>query len=698
MLRGALCALAGCLLCAGARGSELETLAGFDAAPGDEQRIIRYIADRLGGGEIDNTGSLTVSFGDGAPHLLLAAGVDEPGFVVSAIDEEGYLRLTAAAEPRPRYDFDKLFAGRHVHVTTGAGKTLNGAVAAPSVHFASGGSFSSSKGLFVDIGVAAVQEAAEAGVAILDRVTLAKQPAWLSADVLGAAWLSSRWGSAVLLALAERLRGEPPAGRVTLAFVTRQHYGNAGLRRVLERTRPERAILLTPRGGSVAGTAAVSGFSAALADELRKLAADADYDLEKKPPENPSFGPFAGAGAWSGVEQAVVLFPAVRNGGSPVESVSAMELARLTGLLEAAVGLPPRPAGDIARRFRESGAKPTVNVQDARSDFERTVRSLVAAAGVSGSEGAVRALLREAAAEAAGSEAVHSDGKGNLIVRLGKGERPGAVFVAHMDEIGFTVRRIASSGAVFADAVGGGDAGIFAWRPVAIHTAAGPRPAQMTRNGSIELAAASADEVAAQGIAAGDGVTVPKTYRRLLGSRVSARSLDDRLGCAVLLEALRRLARRSRGAAGSVWFAFSVEEEIGMAGAAHLAAAARPARVYPLDTFVTSDTPLEDRRIAYARLGAGPVLRALDNSGLTPRAEVRRVAAAARRNNIPLQIGVTAGGNDGSQFTAFGAVNVPIGFPLRYAHTPVETADLRDAEAAVDLVVALAREELQGGE
>ena len=267
-----------------------------------------------------------------------------------------------------------------------------------------------------------------------------------------------------------------------------------------------------------------------------------------------------------------------------------------------------------------------------------------------------------------------------------------------MDEIGFTVRRIASSGALFADAVGGGDAGIFAWRPVAIHTAAGPRPAQMTRNGSIELGAASADEVAAQGIAAGAAVTVPKTYRRLLGSRVSARSLDDRLGCAVLLEALRRLARRSRGAAGSVWFAFSVEEEIGMAGAAHLAAAARPARVYPLDTFVTSDTPLEDRRIAYARLGAGPVLRALDNSGLTPRAEVRRVAAAARRNGIPLQTGVTAGGNDGSQFTAFGAVNVPIGFPLRYAHTPVETADLRDAEAAVDLVVALAREELEGGE
>lgn len=217
----------------------------------------------------------------------------------------------------------------------------------------------------------------------------------------------------------------------------------------------------------------------------------------------------------------------------------------------------------------------------------------------------------------------------------------------------------------------------------------------MTRYGSIEIGAASAGEVAALGIAEGDAVTVPKAYLRLFGSRVSARSLDDRLGCAVLLEALRRIARRSRGAAGSVWFVFSVEEEVGLVGAKYLAARVRPARVYPIDTFVTSDSPLEDRRIAYARLGAGPVLRALDHSGLTPRAEVRRVAAVARRNAVPIQIGVTAGGNDGSQFTAFGAVNIPIGFPLRYAHTPAETADLRDAESAVDLIVTLAREELR---
>ena len=162
----------------------------------------------------------------------------------------------------------------------------------------------------------------------------------------------------------------------------------------------------------------------------------------------------------------------------------------------------------------------------------------------------------------------------------------------------------------------------------------------------------------------------------------------------VLLEAVRRLVRRARRAPGAVEFVFTVEEETGLQGARHYAETSAPARVYPVDTFVTSDSPLEAQDFAYARLGAGPVLRALDESGMTPRAEIARVSALARRNGIPLQAGVTAGGNDGSVFRSLDTVNIPIGFPLRYAHTPVETADLLDAEASVELIELLAKDEL----
>lgn len=126
-----------------------------------------------------------------------------------------------------------------------------------------------------------------------------------------------------------------------------------------------------------------------------------------------------------------------------------------------------------------------------------------------------------------------------------------------------------------------------------------------------------------------------------------------------------------------------------------MAADSAPPKVYAVDTFVTSDSPLESRRIAYAKLGSGPVLRALDQSGAMPNREVARIVELAERREIPLQLGVTAGGNDGAAFVSLDTAVIPIGFPLRYAHTPVETADLDDAEVAVDLVVALALEALR---
>ena len=78
---------------------------------------------------------------------------------------------------------------------------------------------------------------------------------------------------------------------------------------------------------------------------------------------------------------------------------------------------------------------------------------------------------------------------------------------------------------------------------------------------------------------------------------------------------------------------------------------------------------------------------------MTPRSEVARIVELARRERIPLQVGVTAGGNDGSVFRSLDSVNIPIGFPLRYAHSEVEIADLSDAEAVIDLVESLVREE-----
>jgi putative aminopeptidase FrvX len=135
-------------------------------------------------------------------------------------------------------------------------------------------------------------------------------------------------------------------------------------------------------------------------------------------------------------------------------------------------------------------------------------------------------------------------------------------------------------------------------------------------------------------------------------------------------------------------------EEIGLQGAAALAAQLGTSvrRTHAVDTFVSSDSPLESPRYAFTPLGAGAVIRALDGSSVAPPHEVMRIEAIARRQNIPVQVGTTSGGNDGSALAKFGAVNIPLSWPGRYSHSPVEVADLRDVSALTRLIIALARE------
>jgi putative aminopeptidase FrvX len=116
-------------------------------------------------------------------------------------------------------------------------------------------------------------------------------------------------------------------------------------------------------------------------------------------------------------------------------------------------------------------------------------------------------------------------------------------------------------------------------------------------------------------------------------------------------------------------------------------------RVHAVDTFVSSDTPLEQPTFAFAPLGAGPVLRVLDDGIATSRDERERVLAAAREAGIPLQVGTTHGATDAAAFVATGAVGAGLSWSGRYSHSPAEVLDLRDLEALVELtgVIVLLR-------
>ncbi len=331
------------------------------------------------------------------------------------------------------------------------------------------------------------------------------------------------------------------------------------------------------------------------------------------------------------------------------------------------------------------------------AEAQTVLAPLVEAYGVSGAEGPVREAVQRLLPAWAKSE---TDTAGNLWVRVGQGG-PVVVFIAHLDEIGFRVTGVRDDGTLELEPRGGFFSSLFEAQPALVHTDRGdvpgiflPRDSGFTRRTPpplrVDVAATSRAGAMARGVRPGVTVTMPKQYVRLSGTRATGRSFDDRVGSAAQLLALRRLDRAALK--HQVIFIWSVREEIGLEGAQVAAAAlgTTPHRVYAIDTFVSADSPLELPNFAVAPIGGGVVARALDNSSVTPPGYVDSLVQVARVRGVALQVGTTNGGNDGSVFTPYGVVDVAMGWPLRYSHSPVEVVDLKDVVSLADLIRAVA--------
>lgn len=339
------------------------------------------------------------------------------------------------------------------------------------------------------------------------------------------------------------------------------------------------------------------------------------------------------------------------------------------------------------------------------------LRELLLIPGVSGFEEKVREHIEGKAQWYARTE---TDRMGNLYASLG-GEERSIMVMAHMDENGMVVSRIEENGFVRFRVIGGIDDRCLVGRVVNLVTRQGPvkgvigllpphlmvRPEQemskvlRTEDLRIDLGCSSAEEVKGLGVDLTTPVLFEKQPVMLQNNLFSARGLDNRMGCVVLLEVLRRLHGKRLNS--KVTFVWSVQEEIGLRGATVVAMQHRPDYAIIIDTCSATDIPGVPDHFSELRVGGGPVIRYIDNRAIATPAFVAYVREVAAAHDIPYQIGISGGSTDGAAAQSSGACMVPLGVAIRYTHAPVECISLDDLDDLVRLLETLILEMDQGG-
>ncbi len=309
----------------------------------------------------------------------------------------------------------------------------------------------------------------------------------------------------------------------------------------------------------------------------------------------------------------------------------------------------------------------------------------------SGCEEAIREVIRKEVSQAA--DEIRVDALGNLIVRKGGGGKK-IMVAAHMDEIGLMVTHIDDKGFARFTGIGGvyprnlpggrvrfvnGTRGVIGLEPTD-HASDVPPLDKMF----IDVGSGFTGDCPVQ---TGDVAAFERPFLDL-GTRVVAKSMDDRIGCAVAIEALKRLTTTPN----EVYFVFTTQEEVGTRGAQTSAYGINPDVGFSIDVTGWGDTPgLRDFDMA---LGRGPAIKIRDGGMLSDPRVVSWMVRAANKAKIPYQREVLLGGTTDARAMQLVRSGIPVGcvsIPCRYVHSPSEMVDMDDVQNAVKLVAALLR-------
>lgn len=641
----------------------------LDAPPGHEYLATDVIMAAMPGWKRDALGNLILKKGSGSPRRVVACGIDRPAFAVTEITDDGYLRLREMGAGRSHPLWVQFHEGQRIKVLTRDG-VVPGVVIVKSTHLQRGGRMSvppaTLEDLWVDVGATSRDDVRRLGIDMLNPVVRATE-AWSYGDFVAGQLAGVRVGCAAVASVAQR---EVTSGETIFLITTLRSFGNDGLEAALRTL------------GRVDGVT--------LVDQIAD--GGSEKSLLQRLVEKPAYLPES-----TGLTSVTVLAPRLRFPGTLVESVNIHDVADLRSALEKVAGV--RPLQLSYQILRGNVPLPEQSRPDVGLPAAELLKKLADVAGVSGHERDVREAIKSEL-PAWAQKLARVDNEGNLIVEVGPDRDP-LMFIAHQDEVGFEVTSIAADGMVSLRTRGGLYQSLWEGQPALLHldrselpgvfvprdTATAKQPEALTAWFGVDAA-----RLKELGVTTGMSVTAFKSATRLGATRFTARALDDRAGSTALILAARRITPATLKR--KVIFAWSVREETGLEGAIALAKqyGSSMKRVYSVDTFVSSDSPLETTRFAHAPLGRGAVIRGLDNAAIAPPLEVERLVRIARAQNIPLQVGATNGGTDGSEFVRYGALHVSLSWPGRYSHSPVEVLDLRDLQALERLIYAVAIE------
>jgi len=309
--------------------------------------------------------------------------------------------------------------------------------------------------------------------------------------------------------------------------------------------------------------------------------------------------------------------------------------------------------------------------------------------GVSGREDKIREVIRKEAEPYA--DEISVDPVGSLIVRKkGKGKK--IMLCAHMDEIGFFASYIDDRGFIKVSAVGAVSPLACAFTEVisekgvrGVIVPESSKELPKTDDMYIDIGAKNKKD-AQRKVELGDFFVCLPTMRRLMGTRYVGRPFDDRVGCAILVEALKNV----KATENDLYFVFSTQEEVGSRGAKPAAYAISPDIGIAIDVTGTGDKP--GATPLAIKLGGGCAIKLKDSSVICSPKLVKKMRELAEENGVKYQNEVLPyGGTDTSviQVAGHGAEVGAISIPCAFIHSGVEMIDMVDVKEAVKLTTLL---------